>query len=80
MLFRSIIGKLFGVRYLGTLFGLTLLSHQTGGFLGAWLGGLAITHLGDFTWMWYADMALAAAAAVINLPIREQPVWQAQPA
>lgn len=76
----AIIGKLFGVRYLGTLFGLTLLSHQTGGFLGAWLGGLAITHLGDFTWMWYADMALAAAAAVINLPIREQPVWQAQPA
>ena len=74
----AIIGKLFGVRYLGTLFGLTLLSHQTGGFLGAWLGGLAITHLGDFTWMWYADMALAAAAAVINLPIREQPVWQAQ--
>ena len=76
----AIIGKLFGVRYLGTLFDLTLLSHQTGGFLGAWLGGLAITHLGDFTWMWYADMALAAAAAVINLPIREQPVWQAQPA
>jgi len=76
----AIIGKLFGVRYLGTLFGLTLLSHQTGGFLGAWLGGLAITHLGDFTWMWYADMALAAPAAVINLPIREQPVWQAQPA
>lgn len=76
----AIIGKLFGVRYLGTLFGLTLLSHQTGGFLGAWLGGLAITHLGDFTWMWYADMALAAAAAVINLPIREQPAWQAQPA
>ena len=76
----AIIGKLFGVRYLGTLFGLTLLSHQTGGFLGAWLGGLAITHLGDFTWMWYADMALAALAAVINLPIREQPAWQAQPA
>lgn len=76
----AIIGKLFGVRYLGTLFGLTLLSHQTGGFLGAWLGGLAITRLGDFTWMWYADMALAALAAVINLPIREQPVWQAQPA
>ena len=76
----AIIGKLFGVRYLGTLFGLTLLSHQTGGFLGAWLGGLAITHLGDFTWMWYADMALAAAAAVINLPIREQPPGQWQPA
>lgn len=67
----AIVGKLFGIRYLGTLFGLTLLSHQIGGFLGAWLGGLAITRYGDFTWMWYADMALAAAAALVNLPIRE---------
>lgn len=70
----AIVGKLFGVRYLGTLFGLTLLSHQIGGFLGAWLGGLAVVEFGDFSWMWYADMALAALAAVINLPIREAPV------
>ncbi len=68
----ALVGKLFGVRYLATLFGLTLLSHQVGGFLGAWLGGLAITHLGDFTWMWYADMVLAALAAIVNLPIREE--------
>ncbi len=70
----AIVGKLFGIRYLATLFGLTLLSHQIGGFLGAWLGGLAITRFGDFTWMWYADMALAAGAALVNLPIREAPV------
>ncbi|MEZ5606246.1 MAG: MFS transporter [Burkholderiaceae bacterium] len=67
----GIIGKLFGVRYLGTLFGLTLLSHQIGGFLGAWLGGLAVTRLGNYDWMWGADIALALLAAVINLPIRE---------
>lgn len=73
----SIIGKLFGVRYLGTLFGLTLLSHQTGGFLGAWLGGIAITRFGDYTWMWYADIVLASLAAIVNLPIREAPVQQA---
>ena len=70
----AIVGKLFGVRYLGTLFGLTLLSHQIGGFLGAWLGGLSITRFGDYTWMWYADMVLASLAALINLPIREAPV------
>ena len=70
----ALVGKLFGMRYMGTLFGLTLLSHQTGGFLGAWLGGLAITHQGDYSWMWYADMALAAVAALVNLPIREAPV------
>jgi MFS family permease len=67
----TIVGKLFGIRYLSTLFGLTLLSHQIGGFLGAYLGGLALVRFGDYQWMWYTDMALAAAAALINLPIRE---------
>src|SRR5450432_780 len=67
----AIVGKLFGIRYLSTLFGLTLLSHQMGGFLGAYLGGIALERMGDYQWMWYADMALAAAAAIINLPIRE---------
>jgi len=68
----GIIGKLFGPRYLATLFGFTLLSHQVGGFFGAWLGGLAIAHLGDYTWMWYADIVLALLAAAFNLPIREE--------
>jgi len=67
----AIVGKLFGVRFLATLFGMTLLSHQIGGFLGAWLGGLAFERSGSYQWMWYADMALAAAAAIVNLPIRE---------
>jgi predicted MFS family arabinose efflux permease len=67
----GLVGKLFGPRYLGTLFGMTLLSHQLGGFFGAWLGGLALAHTGNYLWMWYADMALAALAALINLPIRE---------
>lgn len=69
----GLVGKLFGPRYLGTLFGLTLLSHQLGGFFGAWLGGVALERLGDYTWMWYADMALALIAAAANLPIREKP-------
>ncbi len=63
--------KLFGTRHLATLFGLVLFTHQVGGFFGAWLGGLAFAHGGDYTWMWHADMALAAAAAALNLPIRE---------
>ena len=75
----AIVGKLFGVRYLATLFGLTFLSHQIGGFLGAYLGGLAFESSGNYQWMWYADMALAAVAAAVNLPIREAPVV-AQPA
>ena len=67
----GVVGKLFGTRYLGTLFGLTLLSHQIGGFFGAWLGGIAITERGSYDWMWYADIALALIAAVCNLPIKE---------
>ncbi|MBL8398823.1 MAG: MFS transporter [Candidatus Accumulibacter sp.] len=67
----ALVGKLFGIRYLGTLFGVTLLSHQIGGFFGAYLGGIALTRFGDYSWMWYADMALAGAAAIANLPIRE---------
>ena len=76
----GLVGKLFGVRYLGTLFGLTLLSHQTGGFLGAWLGGLAITELGNYDLMWWADIALALLAAALNLPIREARVVRPVPA
>jgi len=73
----GLVGKLFGTRYLSTLFGLTLLSHQVGGFFGAWLGGLAFVAFGDFSWMWYADIVLALAAALVNLPIREAPVHAA---
>jgi MFS family permease len=67
----GLVGKLFGTRYLATLFGLTLLTHQIGGFLGAWLGGLAMAHDGNYQWMWYADMLLAVFAAIVNLPIKE---------
>lgn len=67
----GLVGKLFGTRYLATLFGMTLLSHQVGGFLGAWLGGLAVDANGNYQWMWYADIALASMAALLNLPIRE---------
>ncbi len=68
----GITAKLFGTRYLATLFGLTLLSHQVGGFFGAWLGGVAVMATGDYSWMWWADAALALAAALVNLPIREE--------
>lgn len=67
----GLVGKFFGTRYLSTLFGLTLLSHQIGGFFGAWLGGIAVTQQGNYNWMWVADMVLALAAALSNLPIRE---------
>ncbi|HKR34415.1 MAG TPA: MFS transporter [Steroidobacteraceae bacterium] len=75
----GLVGKLFGTRYLATLFGLTLLSHQIGGFLGAWLGGIALAQTGNYEWIWYADITLALLAAAVNLPIREARM-SAQPA
>jgi MFS family permease len=68
----GLVGKLFGVRYLATLFGLTLFTHQLGAFLGAWLGGVAMEQAGNLLWVWYADMGLALFAALVNLPIREK--------
>jgi predicted MFS family arabinose efflux permease len=75
----GLVGKLFGTRYLATLFGLTLLSHQIGGFLGAWLGGIALAQTGSYEWIWYANIVLALLAAAANLPIREARLT-AQPA
>ena len=73
----GVVGKLFGMRYLATLYGMTMLSHQIGGFFGAWLGGLAFAHYGNYLWMWYADALFAAVAALLNLPIREPRVARA---
>ncbi len=70
----GLVGKLFGTRYLATLFGMTLVSHQIGGFLGAWLGGVALQHQNSYLWIWYADIVLALLAALVNFPIKEAPV------
>jgi len=63
--------KFYGPRYVATLFGLVMLSHQMGGFLGAWLGGKAFEASGSYDWMWGADVALCLLAAALHLPIRE---------
>lgn len=70
----TLVSKFYGVRNMATLFGFVMLSHQVGGFLGAWLGGKAFVASGSYDWMWYADIALAIFAALVHLPIREAPV------
>ena len=67
----GLVAKLHGMRYLATLFGIVMLSHQVGGFLGAWLGGKAFEATHNYDWMWWADAALCIMAAVAHLPIRE---------
>ena len=65
------------MRQLLARFGLVLFSHQVGGFLGAYLGGIVVDKFGNYQYMWYADMALAALAAVLNLPIQEPKMMKA---
>ncbi|MGH8746858.1 MAG: MFS transporter, partial [Burkholderiales bacterium] len=58
-------------KYLATLFGVVMLAHQVGGFLGAWLGCKVFVGTGNYDLMWWADIALCLLAAAVNLPIRE---------
>ena len=67
----GLVGKLHGMRFLATLFGVVMLTHQVGGFAGAWLGGRVFEMTGSYDWVWYIDVVLAVGAALIHLPIRE---------
>ncbi|MBC7729861.1 MAG: MFS transporter [Microbacteriaceae bacterium] len=67
----GLVAKFFGVRHMATLFGVVMLTHQVGGFLGAWLGGKVFESTGSFDTVWLIDIALAIAAALAHLPIRE---------
>ena len=76
----GLVAKFFGPAHMGTLFGLVMVTHQIGGFLGAFLGGKAFELTGSYDWMWYADIVLAVGAALVHLPIREAPAPLPAPA
>jgi len=67
----GLVAKLFGMAHMATLFGMVMLVHQIGGFLGAWLGGKLFEQTGSYDWVWTIDILLAVGAALVNLPIRE---------
>ena len=69
----GLVAKFFGTANMATLFGMVMLTHQVGGFLGAWLGGKVFELNGNYDWVWYIDIVLAVGAALIHLPIREAP-------
>jgi MFS family permease len=70
----GIVAHLFGTKYLGLLYGLVFLSHQIGSFFGAYLGGLFYDLYGSYDFAWYLAIALSVFAAIIHLPIKEEPV------
>jgi MFS family permease len=70
----SLVAIMFGTRWLAMLFGFAFFSHQVGGFLGVWLGGLLFEQTGSYDVVWWLSVALGIASALINLPIVEKPV------
>lgn len=74
----GLVAKFFGTGNMAMLFGVVMVSHQVGGFLGAWLGGQVFQFTGSYDWVWYVDIVLAVGAALLHLPIREAPLRRPQ--
>src|SRR5262245_50158993 len=74
---NGIIALIFGTRWLATLAGLAFFSHQVGGFLGVWLGGIVFVRTGSYDAVWWLSVLFGVLSAVVNLPIVEKPVVRA---
>jgi MFS family permease len=70
----GLVAHIYGIRYMGTLYGFVFLSHQIGGFLGVWLGGKMYDLNGDYTLVWWIGVGVGAFSALVHLPIRERPM------
>lgn len=76
----GLVSLMFGTRWLATLYGFAFFSHQVGGFLGAWMGGVLYERTGSYDIVWWLAVVFGILSAVINLPIEEKPVMRAAPA
>lgn len=75
----GLVGHIYGLRYMGTLYGLVFFSHQLGSFIGVWLGGALYDVYGDYTAVWWIGVAVGALSAIVHLPIRETPLGDRAP-
>jgi MFS family permease len=75
----ALVALMFGTRWMATLFGFAFFSHQVGGFLGVWLGGLLYTETGSYNVVWWLSVVLGLISAIINLPIIEKPIERLAP-
>jgi predicted MFS family arabinose efflux permease len=76
----ALVALMFGTRWFSTLYGFAFVSHQVGGFLGVWLGGIVFEKFGSYTPIWWLSVLFGVLSALINLPIVEAPVARAVPA
>lgn len=70
----GLIAHIYGLRYMGTLYGIIFFSHQLGSFVGVWLGGRMYDAYGTYTTVWWIGVAVGAFSAIVHLPVREQPI------
>ncbi|MCK0171332.1 MFS transporter [Aliiroseovarius sp. S1123] len=70
----GLVAHIYGLRYMGTLYGIVFFSHQLGSFLGVWLGGRMYDAFGDYTMVWWIGVGVGAFSAIVHLPVKEQPL------
>ena len=70
----GIIAHIYGLKYMGTLYGIVFLSHQIGSFVGVWLGGLFYDIYGSYNLVWWVGIGVGAFSAIIHLPVKEIPL------
>ena len=70
----GLVAHIYGLRYMGTLYGFVFFSHQLGAFLGVWLGGKLYDIYGDYTMVWWVGVGVGAFSAIVHLPVRERPM------
>ncbi|MEO3477425.1 MFS transporter [Phaeobacter sp. CAU 1743] len=70
----GLVAHIYGLRYMGTLYGIVFFSHQLGSFMGVWLGGRMYDAYGDYTFVWWIGVAVGAFSAIVHLPVRERPL------
>ena len=72
----GLVAHIYGLRHMGTLYGIVFFSHQLGSFLGVWLGGRLYDATGDYTVVWWIGVGVGAFSALVHLPIKERPLAQ----
>ena len=70
----GVIGYIYGMQYMGTLYGIVFLSHQIGSFVGIWLGGSLYDMFGNYNLVWWVGIGVGAFSAIIHLPVNEKPL------
>lgn len=70
----GLVAQIYGVRYMGTLYGIVFFSHQLGSFMGVWLGGRLYDIYGNYTLVWWVGIGVGAFSALVHLPVKERPM------